>query len=52
MHAESPPMFSKTLPFLRHVLGGGVTQGLKGLGLCRGPRQDLPGAVALQRALG
>ncbi len=44
-------MLSKALPFLREVLHGGLTQSLAYFGLCRGPWQELPGAVALQRPL-
>ena len=45
-------MRSKALPFLRQVLGGGVTQGIAYFGLCRGLGQELPSALALQRPLG
>ncbi len=51
LHAESLAMLSKALPFLREVLHGGLTQSLAYFGLCRGPWQELPGAVALQRPL-
>ena len=52
LHAESLAMRSKALPFLRQVLGGGVTQGIAYFGLCRGLGQELPSALALQRPLG
>src|SRR4029450_6758750 len=52
LHAESLAMRSKALPFLRQVLGGGLTQGIAYFGLCRGLGQELPSALALQRPLG
>src|SRR6266581_6624027 len=51
LHAESLAMFSKALPFLRQVLGWGLTQGTQRLGLCRWPGEELPGALALQCTL-
>ncbi len=45
-------MRSKALPFLRQVLGGGLTQGLAYFGLCRGLGQELPSALALPHPRG
>src|SRR5712692_2992206 len=44
-------MLTKTLPFLRQILSGSLTQSTESLGLCRGPRQKFPSALALQRTL-
>src|SRR4029434_5771735 len=44
-------MRNKALPFLRQVLGWGLTQGPQHLGLCRWPGYELPGALALQGPL-
>ena len=51
LHAESLAMFSKALPFLSQVLRGGLTHRIESLGLCRGPWQEFPSALAWQRAL-
>jgi hypothetical protein len=44
-------MLSKALSFLRQLLRQGLTESLACFGLCRGPWQELPGAVALQGPL-
>jgi hypothetical protein len=51
LHAESLAMLSKALPFLSQGFRGGLTQGIAYFGLCRGPWQEFPGALALQRPL-
>ena len=51
LHAEPLAMCSKALPFLSQVLRGSVAHRIEYLRLCWGPRQEFPGALALQRAL-
>jgi len=51
VQAETLAMYRKALSLLRQLLGWDVTQGLEYLALCRGPGQEFPGALALQRPL-
>ena len=51
LQPEPLAMLRKALPFLRHVLRGRLTPGPQSLGLCWGPREAFPRALALQRAL-
>ena len=51
LHAEPFAMRSKALPFLSQVLRWSVAHRIEYLRLCWGPRQEFPGALALQRAL-
>jgi len=51
LQAEPVAMRRKALPFLRQILRWSLPQGPQYLGLCWGPRQEFPGALALQRAL-
>src|SRR2546428_631951 len=51
LHAEPLAMRSKALPFLSQVLRWSVAHRIEYLRLCWGPRQEFPGALALQRAL-
>src|SRR5215510_10003294 len=44
-------MRSKALPFLSQILRWSVAHRIEYLRLCGGPRQEFPGALALQRAL-
>jgi len=44
-------MRGKALPFLSQVLRWSVAHRIEYLRLCWGPRQEFPGALALQRAL-
>jgi hypothetical protein len=44
-------MLSNALPFLSQSSRWSLTQRIESLGLCRGPRQEFPSPLALQRAL-
>src|SRR5256886_3699851 len=51
LHAEPFAMRSTALPFVSQVLRGRVAHRIASLRLCWGPRQEFPGAWAVQRAL-
>src|SRR2546421_5017564 len=51
LHAEPFAMRSTALPFVSQVLRGRVAHRIESLRLCWGPRQEFPGALAVQRAL-